>query len=571
MEAESAIRNPQSAIGAFMGRWRKELGVALALLLTLAAPFLLKPKESTAPSHYDRRLVIITPHNEKIRHAFGLAFSRHWKQKTGETLYVDWRVGGTSEIALMLRSDYAAAFEYFWTRKLGKPWSREVAQSFANGKIKLPAAAEDKLSTEQEARKAFLESNVGTGVDLFFGGGSFDFEQQANAGILVAADATGKNGLIEIFAKHPAWFSDSAIPASVSGEPFYDPQKRWVGACIARLGIVFNRDVLKRLGIGHEPEQWADLADPRLLGQIALADPNKSGTVTKALEQLIQQQMRLAIEELKKSPGEPMDEKAVTEKGVRIGWDRGLRLIQRICANSRYFTDAATKIPLEVSQGDAAAGMCIDFYGLTFEEQVRKPDGTTRVGFVAPLGGAFADVDPVAMLRGAPEPVVATAFMEFVLGDEGQRLWNYKKGAPGGPERAALRRLPVRRDFYMEENRRWMADAAAQPFEDAKGFTYHKEWTESLFNVIRFVTRVMCIEVHGEQRSAWEMLAQKGFPKRATEVFEDIKLINYQSALDLAAELKRNDKEMEMRKAQEMSASFRAQYERAFHLAKEGM
>ena len=32
-------------------------------------------------------------------------------------------------------------------------------------------------------------------------------------------------------------------------------------------------------------------ADP-LHGQIALSDPNKSGTVTKALEQLIQQQMQ---------------------------------------------------------------------------------------------------------------------------------------------------------------------------------------------------------------------------------------------------------------------------------------
>jgi iron(III) transport system substrate-binding protein len=569
MEAQPAIPHPHSAWSAFVHRWKKELGVAVALLVTLSAPFLLKPKESTAPRHPDRRLVILTPHNEKIRHEFGLAFARHWKQKTGETLYVDWRVAGTSEIALMLRSDYAAAFQYYWTSKLGKTWSRDVAQSFANGKIKLPAAGE-KLTVEQEARKTFMESNVGTGVDLFFGGGSFDFAQQAAAGILVASDSTGKNGLSELFEKHKEWFTEEAIPANVSGEPFYDAEKRWTGTCMSSLGIVFNRDVLKRLGIDHEPKQWADLGDPKYFGQIALSDPNKSGTVTKALEQLIQQQMQLAVEEFKKKPGELKDEKAIIEKGVSVGWDRGLRLIQRICANARYFTDAATKIPLEVSQGDAAAGMCIDFYGRSFEEQVRKPDGTTRVGFVAPLGGSSVGVDPVALLRGAPEPVVATAFMEFVLSDEGQRLWNFQKGAPGGPEQAALRRLPVRKNFYTEGNRHWMADSTAQPFEDAKAFSYHPEWTGSLFNVIRFVTRVMCMEIHDEQQKAWEMLTMQKFPSRATEVFEDIKLINYQAALALAADLKRNDKEMEMKMVQDKTSSFRTNYERAYELAKEG-
>ncbi len=35
------------------------------------------------------------------------------------------------------------------------------------------------------ARRAFLTPNVGIGIDLFFGGGSFDFAQQAAAGRLV--------------------------------------------------------------------------------------------------------------------------------------------------------------------------------------------------------------------------------------------------------------------------------------------------------------------------------------------------------------------------------------------------
>jgi hypothetical protein len=306
------------------------------------------------------------------------------------------------------------------------------------------------------------------------------------------------------------------------------------------------------------------------VGQIALSDPNKSGTVTKALEQLIQQQMQIAIEEVRKKPGELRSEAAIVEAGLALGWERGLRLIQCICANARYFTDNATKIPLEVAQGDAAAGMCVDFYGRSFEDQCRKPDGATRVGFVSPRGGASVSVDAIGMLRGAPQPAAATEFMKFVLSDEGQRLWNYQVGAPGGPVEVALRRLPVRQDFYTEANLRWMTDRSSQPFEEAKAFTYHPEWTGSLFGVIRFLVKVMCVDVHGEQQKAWRMLAETDFPKRAKIVFEDVSLANYAAAHKLAADLARKDKELEVKMAREMSSYFRSQYDRAYDLARRG-
>jgi ABC-type Fe3+ transport system substrate-binding protein len=551
-------------------RWGRELAVVTLLLATLAAPFLLKPRDSVAPRHYDRRLVILTPHHEKIRHEFGLAFTEYWKQKHREALYVDWRVAGTSEAALILRSEYAGAFEFFWTNKLGREWTPVVAGAFANSKVKPATAGTVDAPVEEIARREFLESDVGIGVDLFFGGGSFDYEQQAKAGTLVAANVLGDHGLKQTAKEHPAWFGEGAIPQTVSGETFYDPEKRWVGTCLSAMGIVFNRDVLERLGIEKQPEQWADLADPRYRGQVALSDPNKSGSVAKAFEQLIQQQMQMAVQEVEKRPSDPAMKVDLERVALSLGWERGLRLIQRICANARYFTDNATKIPLEVAQGDAAAGMCVDFYGRSFEEQCRRPDGSTRVGFVSPVGGASVSVDPVGMLRGAPEAGAATEFMEFVLSDAGQRLWNFQVGAPGGPVKTALRRLPVRKDFYTEANLRWMTDARAEPFEVAKSFTYHPEWTGSLFNVIRFLVRVMCVDVHDEQRKAWRMLVRTDFPKRATEVFENVALVNYETAKTLAVDLGRKDKELEVKIARQRSGAFRAQYEQAYELARRG-
>lgn len=556
----------------FFRRWRKEMGVVGALLLILAAPFLLKPKENSVPSRYDRRLVIITPHNEKIRYEYGLAFSRHWKQKTGETLYIDWRVpGGTSEISLFLRSEYAAAFQQFWTRGLGRPWSQHVASAFTNSKLN-PAPDQGGLPTEeQEARTLFLNNDIGVGIDLFFGGGAYDFEQQARAGFLVSSDLSGKHGLTSIFSKHPEWFQDSVIPQSCSGEIFYDKEKRWVGTCLSSMGICYNRDVLQRLGIEKQPSAWMDLADPKYIRQIALSDPNKSGSVAKAFEQLIQQQIALAMAEVRGSPRPFQTEKELVEEGLRVGWDRGLTLILRISANTRYFTDAAPKIPLEVSQGDAAAGMSIDFYGRSFEDQVRKADGSSRVAFLTPVGGSSFGVDPIGMLRGAPEPAVATAFMEFVLSEEGQKLWNYQVGIPGGPTQAALRRLPVRKDFYTEKNIALMTDGSVNPYEAAKAFTYRPEWTSHLLGVIRFLVKAMCVESHDEQRRAWEMLAHAGFPKRATAIFEDTRLINYNTAQEIAVLLNKKDNSQEMRKARELGIAFRNQYNRAYQLAKDGL
>ena len=159
----------------FVIQWRKELLVALAMVLTLVAPFVLRPAQSTAPSRYDRRLVIITPHHDRIRDEFARAFAAQWKTKTGETLFIDWRVpGGTSDIAMFLKSEFAAAFQNHWINKLGQPWSADVAAAFSSIRIALPADAKAARTPIQEAREEFLGSGVGIGVDLFFGGGACD-------------------------------------------------------------------------------------------------------------------------------------------------------------------------------------------------------------------------------------------------------------------------------------------------------------------------------------------------------------------------------------------------------------
>jgi ABC-type Fe3+ transport system substrate-binding protein len=521
------------------------LVVAAALAAIIALPFALKPKENLL-ARADDTLVIISPHLEAIRFEFSHAFVEYYKARTGRTVRIDWRIiGGTSEIARYLQGEYYNAFRQEWTSS-GRPWSAEVAAAFANGSLPPDASA-----TAREAREAFLASNVGVGIDLFFGGGPFDFINQTKAGTLVDSG---------VMRRHPKWFAETSIPPSVSGEPYYDPKGRWIGTCLSSFGICYNTDSLRRLGVTEIPASWNDLTDPKYFKQVALADPTKSGSIAKAFEMVIQQQMQQVV-----GSGE------ATEAALSEGWTRGLQLLMKASANSRYFADSAGKVPMDVSLGDAAIGMCIDFYGRFTSESVRIGDSPSRLQYFTPIGGSSVGVDPIGMLRGAPNPDVARAFIDFTLSLEGQKLWNFKVGTPGGPIRYALRRLPVRKELYAPEFTAFRSDPAVFPYQEAGSFTYHDAWTGPLFSALRFIMRVSCIDAHDEQAAAWRELIAANFPPGATAAFADVTAIDYTAARDvIKPALKGANPLAEVELARRLGESFRQQYRRAAQLAKEG-
>lgn len=521
------------------------LVIALALAAIVGLPFALKP-ESNLLAKTDDTLVIISPHKESIRYEFTRAFTEHYKARTGRSVRIDWRiVGGTSEITRYLNSEFFNAFQREWIAS-GRPWTAEVAAGFSN-----PSLPPDAPAAAVEARKAFLASNAGIGIDLFFGGGAFDYIQQTRAGNLVSS------GVIEA---HPDWFTESSIPQSVGGEPFYDPDGAWIGTCLSSFGICYNTDSLRRLGITELPASWSDLTNPRLISQVALADPTKSGSAAKAFEMVIQQQMQQVV-----GNGEATDE------ALARGWERGLQLILKTSANARYFTDDASKVPVDVAFGDAAIGMCIDFYGRYQSEMVKIGDNASRLQYFTPVGGSSIGVDPIAMLRGAPHPELAREFIEFVLSIEGQKLWDFKVGTPGGPTRYALRRLPIRKELYEPQYRQFLSDPDVQPYEEAHAFTYHEAWTGPLFSALRFIVRVTCLDAHDEQVAAWKALIAAGFPPEATKTFTDISAVDYQTALTkIRPALKGSTPLEEVQLARTLGDHFRNQYRRAEQLAKEG-
>jgi ABC-type Fe3+ transport system substrate-binding protein len=530
------------------------------LILILAAPFLLHSGDPRDLVAADRHLVIVSPHDQRIRAEVGRAFIRKWKAETGETLDLDWRIpGGSSEILLLLKSEYLTAFRDLY-ESTGRIWTPEISGSFASsgGAKNTPQGA--------EAREQFLNSSVGVGIDVIFGGGATDYQQLADAGYLVSGDAATGTGIQGVRERHPDWFSAHSIPESYGGERYRDAQDRWVGVVVASFGIIYNRDVYRDLGNIPPPKQWPDLADPRLVGHLALADPTKSGSVAKAFELMIQQQMLEAYRRFQASGDLNAEAHAMEE-----GWIKGLRLIQRLAGNARYFTDSAGKIGLEVARGDAAAGMAIDSYGHTLQEYVRSEGSEPRVGYVIPSNGTSLSADPVAMLRGAPEPRVATAFIEFLLSPEGQRIWAYKPGTQDGPLEYALRRFPVRRDAYSSDQKRHFVDPEGDPFERVTDFVYHPEWTQVLFPALRFIIRIACIDPHDELHRTWQAITAQGMNPEALERFHDFKGLGLTEVREkIIPVLRQRDKIREMELARILGERFRTQYLDAERIARGG-
>jgi ABC-type Fe3+ transport system substrate-binding protein len=520
----------------------RRLILPLLLAATVALPFLLRPK-GAAPGPADDTVVIVTPNNEAIRHEFELGFQAWYRARTGRTVAVDWRVlGGTTEIARLLQGEYVGAFENFWVGQRHQPWSAAVQEGFQDDHLSPGAPA-----LVRAARAAFLSSDVGCGIDVFFGGGNFDFERQAAIGTLV------DSGLMRL---HPDWFGDQAIPERYSGNLYRDPAGRWFGCVMSCYGIVYNVDALRRLGLERPPGQWADLADPRYIGEIALCDPTKSGSIAMAFENVIQQQMHRRV-----AAKEPEG------AAVRAGWVDGLRLLQRIGANARYFTDTSQKPLIDVADGNCAAGMCIDFYGREQEDALLRRADSTRLGFVVPPGGTAYSVDPIGLLRGARHGAAARAFLEYTLSLDGQKLWSFRPGTPGGPRDFALGRLPVRRDFYRhDEWKPLRSDPDAQPYAGTEQLVYRPDWTGDRFREMALIIRVMCQDTHDELTAAWRAAwaAPEPARARALAILQDMSAVGYDRAGgEITRALTSRDPVDEVRMARGLAAGFRRQYARA--------
>lgn len=512
-------------------------------------------------TYFDEELIIVTPHNEAIRYEFAEGFKDWYYQKFQKKVSIDWRVlGGTQEIVRSLDATYLNAFCLHWEEALGQIWNVQVEEAFKKRGSHHEPPEE---SLDAIVQDAFLQSNVSCGIDILFGGGMVDMLMQARKGQIVPSG---------IFDKKPQWFTRSKMPQTFGGNYFWDAERRWVGTAISGFGIVFNRDALVDLGIDKEPEQWVELTHDAYLGEIALVDPCVSASFTVIFEMILQQQMQESLASMLDSG--TLDTQETQALAIEQGWFNGMQVIQKIIANGRYFADASTGMVLDVSAGNCAVGMAIDFYGFFQEENLKIRSGSQRFGFVMPKGGSLASPDPIALLRGALHPDLALAFIEYVLSLEGQKKWDYKVSTPGGPKVYALNRAPIRREMYKDPHLRFRNNPNLNPYRELADFNYRPEWTAHLFQEIRFIIKAAFIDAHNELVHAWSAIINAKKQGRmhdyyqALEQMQVLDSIDYDAAVDTIKRILSSPDPLKVVQFQaEVTRNFRRQYKHAQALA----
>jgi iron(III) transport system substrate-binding protein len=417
----------------------------------LGVPFIFRPVQSAPPADA-LQLIIITPHNEQIRYEFARRFDDWHFKRFGQRVNVLYNVpGGTAEIRKMLESQAIAALDS------GKP--------------------------------------LGGNADLVFGGGSFEFGR-LKKGVRFASAGQSRDEPIT----SPVDFTDEWLAKTYGGtrigdDPLFDKDKFWFGAAISSFGIIFNRDSLRTLGV-EDPLHWADLCNPRLLSNVALVNPNQSGSITTAFEAILK----------------------------RSGWSRGWQILRRAGANARYFSASSLKAPIDVSQGQAAMGVCIDYYGRFQSQALKEAGDPERIGYIDPPDGSVFDVDPIAMLRNPPHPEVAKRFIEFVLSEDGQALWQFSRqamvaGDPElrGPDRFELRRLPAVRSMYAKYIDHFVD--RVNPFELARPIENNDP---NYRDFIAPMFAAMVMDSHQQLKRAWRAIVEHpAFPRGADIVAAD--------------------------------------------------
>jgi ABC-type Fe3+ transport system substrate-binding protein len=307
----------------------------------------------------------------------------------------------------------------------------------------------------------------GIGVDLFFGGGDFEHNRLAQ-GVTVQRHGQALRISASVPPQLPPGLLEQVFPQpTLGGEQLYHPDLHWLGVALSSFGIVYNHDLLNILEL-PQPTTWADLADARYLRWLALADPAHSGSVAQTYNVILRRQ----------------------------GWTAGWALLRRAFANSRYFTASSSKVPVDVSAGEAAAGMCIDFYGRFQAGAV----GGQRVGYVDPPFMTATTADPISIIRGAPHRPLADDFVIWLLSPPAQRLWQRRLNLPDGPTMFELRRQPIRRDLYTPEESTAWTDPQINPFQTTSPVA---SAMPNFYGMVAPLSHAMAIDVHDDLVAAW--------------------------------------------------------------------
>jgi ABC-type Fe3+ transport system substrate-binding protein len=422
------------------------------------------------------RLTLISPHRDEIREEVAVAFKEWFQARTQERIDSlrrqlrvllekggGDRVDGVEQAFAGLAADWRPD-ELDELRRAHLAWRQAPKPALPQNYLEALARIESEIpsvelvwqdiggGTSQIARYvgARFESNPsGIGIDLLFGGGTEIFLRFAGQGLLERIDLP------------QAIFRDR-IRTELHGIPLYDSEGRWYGPILSSFGILYNREILRRIG-EPEPGRWSDLGEPGFFSWVSSGDPRLTGSVHMVNEIILQSQ----------------------------GWEQGFAQLLRMGANTHSFIRDSGTLTRTVTIGEVAVAGNLDANALSAVG--RDPQ---RMGYNLPVGGTIVNPDAVAVLRGAPRKELARAFIEFTLSDAGQFLFLLSPGQPGGPRRYPLCRLSVVESLYARYPPEVRSVGAVNPFEIGGTISYDSNRGNNRWDALNDLIGSTIVDAH---------------------------------------------------------------------------
>ena len=199
------------------------------------------------------------------------------------------------------------------------------------------------------------------------------------------------------------------IPAGLK-----DPQGYWFSIHSGTLGFMVNKDALDGRPV---PRAWADLLKPEYKGMVGYLDP-ASAFVGYAGAVAVNQALG----------------------GTLDNFSPGLAWFEKLKAN-------APIVPKQTAYARVLSGEIPILLDYDFDAYRAKYKDRANVEFVIPAEGTISVPYVMSLVKGAPHQANARKVLDFVLSDEGQRLWAnaFLRPVRGGalPPELAAKFLPA--------------------------------------------------------------------------------------------------------------------------------
>ncbi|MDD2231358.1 MAG: ABC transporter substrate-binding protein [Sphaerochaetaceae bacterium] len=218
-----------------------------------------------------------------------------------------------------------------------------------------------RLSTG-EVQAKIEEEKGNPSADVWFGGTTDPYNVLAAEGFLERYDAKNASHLLASVYKHK--------------------DNLWYGIYTGILGIMYNTDELKRLGL-EAPKDFPDLLKPEYKGLIWTSNYNTAGTAKLIINTVIQ----------------------------KYGHDEGIKFLVDLDKNVEVYTKSGSGPSKNVGTGECVIGL-----GFLHDVITQIVDnGYTNIGMCIPSSGTTCEIGATAIFKGAKHANAAKLWIEYAL------------------------------------------------------------------------------------------------------------------------------------------------------------